>query len=544
MVLGRFDSKSRSAFTLISKPVQRQRWGDHQHHPVVNWGDLFFDLFYVAAAYNLANIIRESLTGEGLLYFVGCFLSIYHLWWDRTHYFARFFTGDDVCHRFAEVTSLCVLATAVLHIRPSSILSNPTDNNEMFVFCLSMSIGKYLSILRYLEVMVWVEGEPVAKVCARRESLLMMPTLAFFVAATIDAGLKYYGNQSEATDYGNYINVTTVGHRILAGETGLSLANKTTNIPIILILTGGLCYLLVIFVFIFTLPSGGRHKKITVPMNVDFTIHRYGEWTMLMLGESILSLLIVDVTEGVDYYATFYSGIVSVVLLQMIHFRSQPAHADQHAIRRTKEAGFIFSLLMFFYSAALVLLGVSYKMMLYEFVYESSNSGRLLIEVPRWLAGGEGVLQYDTDDRQQRVAHFFCGSMATVWFCLDVMMIVHRGIDTNVSRCTCSRTKKMKLTGLLLIFVRAGLIVLIATLSQYVRDPEVLALIGLSATFSQLILRIFSSIVFPDERVHEVKVPVKENGCNAAGNTTIATKVTQLPNGNLASRSQSHVQSS
>ena len=34
-------------------PVQRQRWKDGQTLPHVNWGDLFFDLFYVAAAYNL-----------------------------------------------------------------------------------------------------------------------------------------------------------------------------------------------------------------------------------------------------------------------------------------------------------------------------------------------------------------------------------------------------------------------------------------------------------------------------------------------------------
>ena len=34
-------------------PVQRQRWCDDQILPHVNWGDLFFDLFYVGAAYNL-----------------------------------------------------------------------------------------------------------------------------------------------------------------------------------------------------------------------------------------------------------------------------------------------------------------------------------------------------------------------------------------------------------------------------------------------------------------------------------------------------------
>jgi hypothetical protein len=34
---------------FFSHPQQRQRWGDAQLHPHTNWGDIFFDLFYVAA---------------------------------------------------------------------------------------------------------------------------------------------------------------------------------------------------------------------------------------------------------------------------------------------------------------------------------------------------------------------------------------------------------------------------------------------------------------------------------------------------------------
>jgi hypothetical protein len=30
-------------------PKQRQKWGDTQILPHVNWGDLFFDLFYVVS---------------------------------------------------------------------------------------------------------------------------------------------------------------------------------------------------------------------------------------------------------------------------------------------------------------------------------------------------------------------------------------------------------------------------------------------------------------------------------------------------------------
>ena len=34
-------------------PIQRQRWRDDHVLPHIDWGDLFFDLFYVGAAYNL-----------------------------------------------------------------------------------------------------------------------------------------------------------------------------------------------------------------------------------------------------------------------------------------------------------------------------------------------------------------------------------------------------------------------------------------------------------------------------------------------------------
>ena len=89
-------------------------------------------------------------------------------------------------------------------------------------------------------------------------------------------------------------------------------------------------------------------------MNINFCIHRYGEWTMLMLGESIMSLLIVDVPkEDGDYFATFYCGLLTVILLQVLHFRSQPHLADQHATRRDKTAGVWWNVFQYIYSMAL-----------------------------------------------------------------------------------------------------------------------------------------------------------------------------------------------
>ena len=89
-------------------------------------------------------------------------------------------------------------------------------------------------------------------------------------------------------------------------------------------------------------------------------IHRSGEWMMLMLGESIFSLLIVDVKDkGVDFYLVFYFSLLTVILLQLLHFQSEPHQADIHAARRNKNAGMIWASIQYVYSLSLVTMGAS-----------------------------------------------------------------------------------------------------------------------------------------------------------------------------------------
>ena len=41
-------------------PIQRQRWGDTQVLPHVNWGDIFFDLFYVVSCEAAMQLYSEN----------------------------------------------------------------------------------------------------------------------------------------------------------------------------------------------------------------------------------------------------------------------------------------------------------------------------------------------------------------------------------------------------------------------------------------------------------------------------------------------------
>jgi len=495
----------------------------------------FFDLFYVAAAYNLGNVLREDPTATGLLYVAGLFLPIQNIWTFKMYYDSRFYVSNDYFHRGYEIALLLALATAVLHIRPVVIMANPAQNIDMFYYCLSICIAHFLALGRLVEVVVRKKIFhcqylfPEAMFTCLRELILNGICGAFILASAVYTGIEFYrsdddsySSSSQATT-GDYFNQTATNDypeeeggsshgRMAAAAAATDEKNYTNdpdNVAIWLLLAavfGHFLWFLVQVVF-WTMNKSADHRRHMVPMNVDYAIHRYGEWTMLMLGESVLSLLIVDIVETTGYYKTFIDGVISIVLVEYLHFQSQPSEPDKHAVRRSLPASFAFYWLMQIYSLALIVLGTSYKMLLYEFVYmeeyEENHRRRSLLFSgrldDRWLAGGtSAALRFSSENRQQRIAHFFCGSLALVFFCMDAMSLAHRGASDHWKHCE-AESKTKQLLALVLFLLRAGVVLIIATLSQYETEPDTLATIGLFSVFAQLLLRAFGGYIFRDD---------------------------------------------
>jgi hypothetical protein len=208
---------------------------------------------------------------------------------------------------------------------------------------------------------------------------------------------------------------------------------------------------------------------------------------MLVLGESVLSLLIVDTPDDAyDYFVTFVLGILSIVLLQYLHFRSHPRDPDQHAMRRHIKSGVMYSSLLEIYSTSLIVLGASYKMLLYEYVYaeKSISEG----------ATTSGSLRFDATDRKQRVTYFFSASMAAVFVCLDGIILCHQGFQPRAERCR--ETRSLQVIGLSLVLSRLVLVVFVATMGLYVTQPRAVAGIGLGSIIIQILIREVDSRVF------------------------------------------------
>jgi hypothetical protein len=217
---------------------------------------------------------------------------------------------------------------------------------------------------------------------------------------------------------------------------------------------------------------------------------------MLMLGESIFSLLIVDVPrEGDDFFTVFYCCLLTIIFLQILHFQSQPLHADSHAMRRSKNAGIIWNFLQHAYSLALVVLGAAFTLFL---LFSDEEASRRLHE--RSLASSTGTL---SDFKS--AAHLFGGTLAVIFFCLDGMNLLHLGQEECQKRCVFGGRKNLR--GMCVVAIRIGLIVFSATLSQWQTKPKNLAIIGLLCVLTQLSMRKLGSLYLSQKQIRAVAGP-------------------------------------
>ena len=491
----------------------------------MNWGDLFFDLFYVAAAYNLSYIIKTDTNFEGLLYFCGCFFAtFYNFWQNKLFYDARFQEGDDILHVLIEILQLCCLALAVLHIRPVKYMSHGSEDVSMFAFSLANLMGVITTLFKIFETgFIWCNGQTeVLRYMAITDALwTIFPCFTLMLIATISSGVVYFGSadDSNGSDYRFLADAAGTSDSYGSDFSSVEAESESltvNHLPIFL------CFILLFTrapfqLLFYSLRSKDDFKSVTVPMNIGFVIHRFGEWIMLMLGESVLSLLIIDVVEDRDFYITFFTGVISVVLLQFLHFKSQPHHAKDHAMRKSRPRGLFFGVLMLIYSAALIVVGVCYKMLLTEYSKEEQKEQEYAKNV-RLLAGGDdgGDSAYSTEERQLRIATLFGGSLALVFACLDLMSLAHNGVGETMDRCHEEKHGKIRIKGLMMVGVtRLALIALIASTFKIVTTPEYVALFGLGAIIAQIGIRFIGNIYFPSGSSNHANSHEEEHGPNS-----------------------------
>lgn len=167
------------------------------------------------------------------------------------------------------------------------------------------------------------------------------------------------------------------------------------------------------------------------------------------------------------------------------------------------------------YSLALIVLGASYKMFLFEHIYTDSYSERRSlfgnVGSSRWLASGESAaLRFTSEDRQQRIAHLFAGSLTMVFASMDIIALSHRGLKANMNRYEKTQCKARKKMAILHVALRFLLLAFTATVSQYLTEPNILAIVGMFSVLGQLSLDILARSIF-DHDPEEVEDALAES---------------------------------
>ena len=316
---------------FYAPPVQRNRWGEEQFLPHVDWGDIFYDLFFVAAAFRLGSLLKDdAVTGagfRGIVYYVGIFghimqskywtrycmdmktrsdfslvpfdpstnflihiisyLQLIYIYiyiyiishatvWHSKNYYDTRISVLDHSHRVYELARTCFLAFAIVHIEDLVRMSDPSSPVTLF-FTIGIAGEWTLSGLRYVELGLVGDGDRYSLKFQSAATLIFFQGTLWLsaVAAMIVAAVFYVQERSGGEE------VYSPSSRNLAAAEVEAYALDTSqwvrgDIPIIIVTLGYIANLIVFWVqIVFFFPStDGEHKPKFVPMHIEHCMHR------------------------------------------------------------------------------------------------------------------------------------------------------------------------------------------------------------------------------------------------------------------------------
>jgi hypothetical protein len=324
MVAHRHSGSARSFGGLLNHRIWgpaeiSQNWGDKQHPHHTNWADLFFDLIYVGAAYNIGNMLKANVSGEGVGVFLVLYLTLANCWYSKTSYSSRIKT-TDIGHMASDVLDVLCIAMAALHVRPKSEV---LADNSFITFGLSVA----LALTSLVQALLWHE----VSVCNQGP---YDPGVLNKFGIKAAANAVPFARGNKRVSFEGCLFFAAAAIVAFPGALDAAIPGGTTGrAPIAMALL--ICpYLRHI------IPAAYRAFKRTdvgagagdrralfeasfVPIHVEYFVHRFAEWTMLMFGEGVLSLLVVDFVYSRYYYMTFAFGFVTMFGLQYLYFDSQ-----------------------------------------------------------------------------------------------------------------------------------------------------------------------------------------------------------------------------
>jgi hypothetical protein len=410
-------------------PENSHEWDEKQKEHHVNWGDIFFDLNFVAVAFKTGELLADTLFTHnfvGFFYFYCLFTTMYECWALKLQYATRF-NSTDVLHKFVDIGEALIVAMAAAQLSNTVAELEDVNSYQLKAFCATKLLHQVFFILRWGELAAFG-----TKKRAKTQGVIMMKELSLgclpLIAAVVTAFLDY---------------------------------------PAALV-----CGLLLLVSFAQVLIEFYRTctdqrfyiKERTVPIHVEYLVHRYGEWSMLLLGEGVFSLILVGLSmepkarrllgdaapedraarrtaaaggfdEGIRYLS-FIASYLSLAALRILFYSSQPFKAQGHATAQSQKRGFLWLQMQPMISALLVCTGVGLKKLVF---YDS-------------LVG--------VDPKYDQYAWFFCCSIGILLIMIWGTSLLHSGWHAEFDELPLY-LRSVKLTTYVLKFALSAFLILV-----------------------------------------------------------------------------------
>jgi low temperature requirement protein LtrA len=215
--------------SIWQRPVLR---GGEDGHRQATWAELFFDLIFVVAVAQLATWLVDNVTWRGAVIYVLIYVPIWFSWIAATFYSNRFDT-DDLGQRLITFAQMLTVAGMAASVAESAGIP----------FAISIGIFRLLIVASYARVR-W--ALPDARPFANRMIVAMsISTAIWFSSVFFDGNARF--------------SIWVVAITI---ELGVALLPST------------------------------REQTVKIPLKFGHLVERFGLFTIIVLGETVLAVVI------------------------------------------------------------------------------------------------------------------------------------------------------------------------------------------------------------------------------------------------------------
>ena len=383
--------------------------------------DLFHDLIYVGAAYQIGDVVKYSFyscdmpsdsypsgsssssgsgSSSGRLLAdassqptcVGLFFGVFYSMalfqclvrhWMTDLFLHNRFEASDLAHRLWDCITYLAVASAASGILP---VHQFLDIGP-WTFDVPMITALILLILRYVELALLSPDRAVRRATAQMATDLGVVFAFWASAILLYPQVNWAGTTQQPIGDGGLFGPGTEeiwepGLLLLAG--GLAIEAR------MLWRTQRLSWFCSREQALYYIRHDFPRDKVSLPINIEFTIHRLNEFMMLMLGETILSITISTIERSALklHYVTFAAGFFICLCMTFSFNVTEPHHSAHHVLRRDSTAGLAWLMCFGLKAFSVLQVGIGIKIALLDPDAEWS----IHVKKAQWHLAGSNAL--------------------------------------------------------------------------------------------------------------------------------------------------------